>query len=348
MAVARQLTPFRQLRNDNLRAILAHATVLSVPTGRVLFNERDRDSMSFFLLEGSVSLHSDGRQTGLLRAGTEEAFDEIAPHKPRRVAAIARKSVKLLAMKSELLNTMLSWDSSGSYEVATVQGKNASFDEDEDWMTTLLQFTLLQHLPPDNIQGVFLRLERMVVRAGEVVAAQEEHGEFFYFLVKGQAVVRREARHRDGAGFLLARLQPGDTFGEQSLLSRSPRSASVVMESDGVVMRLSKQDFLQLLCAPTIEYLHAGEARHLVADGGAWLDVSSPEQGGRGPVDAVHIPLFMLRMKYRSLDRARPLVVLCPDGGQAAAAAFLLRARGYEAKVLRGGVATLAATRDAS
>ena len=65
-------------------------------------------------------------------------------------------------------------------------------------------------------------------------------------IVSGTAEVRRK-------GHRVARLGPGDYFGELSLLDRRPHAASVVCTSDMELLVVSRRDFDRvLLSVPTI------------------------------------------------------------------------------------------------
>jgi rhodanese-related sulfurtransferase len=111
------------------------------------------------------------------------------------------------------------------------------------------------------------------------------------------------------------------------------------MLSDGVVMRLHKNDFLELLGDPLIERIPHAEALRRVADGGTWLDVRLPAEYQNLAIDgAVNIPLYFLRLKLSVLDPRRQYVVYCGDGRRSAAAAFILAERGFDARVLDQGI----------
>jgi CRP-like cAMP-binding protein len=80
--------------------------------------------------------------------------------------------------------------------------------------------------------------------------------------VTGTAAVRRKGRK-------VATLGPGSYFGELALLDRQPRSASVVAETDMVLLVLEQRHFLGLLdTVPTLarKLLGAMAARLREAD----------------------------------------------------------------------------------
>ena len=82
---------------------------------------------------------------------------------------------------------------------------------------------------------------------------------------------------------------------------------------------------------------HAGQ---LVAAGGQWIDVRLPSEFEHyRPDGAVNIPLYSLRLKMAALDRNRPYVVCCDTGRRSSACAYILSERGFNARVLKGGLA---------
>ena len=85
------------------------------------------------------------------------------------------------------------------------------------------------------------RMERVPVRANQVIITQGEPGDYYYLIREGTASVAT----RDDGGKLriVNELAAGDQFGEEALLSDAPRNATIMMKTDGVLMRLAKQDF---------------------------------------------------------------------------------------------------------
>ena len=111
------------------------------------------------------------------------------------------------------------------------------------------------------------------------------------------------------------------------------------MDSDGTLMRLSKEDFNALLKEPMLSWLTLEEANELVAKGAKLLDVRlESEHSNNGLAGSLNIPLFMLRMKTDSLDPETQYIVYCDTGRRSSAAAFLLSERGFESYALQGGL----------
>ena len=69
------------------------------------------------------------------------------------------------------------------------------------------------------------------------------------------------------------------------------------------------------------------------------VDVRLPSEFERGHwPGALNIPLARLRALARTLDPAREYWVYCDTGRRSASAVFLLTERGFDAKLVRGGI----------
>ena len=140
-------------------------------------------------------------------------------------------------------------------------------------------------------------------------------------------------------GIRLAELGVGDTFGEEALIAEAKRNATVTMLTDGVLMRLKKEDFRELMTEPLLQWVNREQASAIVAKGGRWLDVRLPSEHQTLAVEgALNIPLYLIRLKLSTLDPAVPYVVYCDTGRRSSAAAYLLVERGFDAYVLTGGL----------
>lgn len=335
----RAFSPLDSLKRENLAALAKKVQVRRLESGRALFREGDTDKRTYYLVAGTLELLDNGNRSALLRAGTDEARHPLVPLLPRRCTARAVDDIAFISIDTELLDVMLTWDQTGTYEVGHLQNGAASgAGDDADWMTTLLQTKAFHRIPPANIQAIFMRMQQVQYSAGDVVIKQGDEGDYFYVITRGRCAVTRETP-LNREGIKLAELTVGDTFGEEALISEARRNATVTMLTDGALMRLRKDDFNTLLNEPMLEWVGYDEARQLVADGARWLDVRLPSEfeAWHEP-GAVNIPLYFIRLKISTLDPEIPYVVCCDTGRRSSAGAFILNERGYNARVLRGGL----------
>jgi CRP-like cAMP-binding protein len=332
----KNFSPLDGLKRDNLAALARKVQVRELSPQQLLFREGDTEKRTIYVVSGTLELVDQGEVQETIEGGTDSARNPVSPMFPRRVTARARNRVQYISIDSDLLDVMLTWDQTGSYEVSELQG-NSSVGSD-DWMTMLLQTKAFHKIPPANIQAIFMRMQQINYKSGDVVIKQGSEGDFFYVLTRGKALVTRETPlNKDG--IKLAELGVGDTFGEEALISDAKRNATVTMLSDGAVMRLGKEDFKRLLNEPMLDWVSQGEAEEIVRAGGQWLDVRLPSEFENHHLDgALNIPLYFIRLKINTLDRNKKYVVCCDTGRRSSAGAYILSERGYHAYVLRGGI----------
>jgi CRP-like cAMP-binding protein len=332
----KSFSPLNGLKRDNLAALLRKVQLRELSPGQVLFKEGDTEKRTFYVASGILELLDQGKVVDTVEGGTDAARNPVSPVFPRRLSARARDRVQFISIDSDLLDVMLTWDQTGTYEVSDLQSKSGGGGE--DWMTMLLQTKAFHKIPPANIQAIFMRMQQINYKTGDVILKQGAEGDYFYVLTGGQAVVTRETP-LSKEGIKLAELQVGDTFGEEALISNAKRNATVTMRSDGAVMRLGKDDFKKLLNEPMLDWLSLEEAEKVVADGGKWLDVRLPSEFDNKHMDgAINIPLYFIRLKINTLDDDMKYVVCCDTGRRSSAGAYILNERGYQAYVLRGGI----------
>ncbi len=334
----RKLSPINGLREENLLQLHKRVAPQRAKAGARLFEIGSSKSESFYVLRGDVALCDEsGNVIRAIHGGSADALHRLAHQVPRRVNAVCRSEVDYISIDSGLLDVMLTWDQTGSFEVDELQ-----HDDDEDtgdWMTRLLQMKAFQKVPPSNLQAMFMRMEQVQVKAGEVIIRQGDEGDYFYVLIAGRAMVTRETP-TSPKPIRLAELEANSCFGEEALISEDKRNATVTMLEKGSLMRLAKDHFRALLTAPLTGDISFAAASEKVAAGEAvWLDVRLPSEYKNHHLEgALNIPLFMLRPKLGSLDRSKTYIVYCDGGRRSAVGSFVLTHKGFEAKRLKGGL----------
>ncbi len=336
--VLRGFSPLDGLKRENLHALARKTRLQEMDSGRVLFKEGESDRRTIYLVGGEVELRVGDRTVSMLRAGTPEARIAIAPGQPRRFTARALTDVSFFAVDSDLLDVLITWDQTGSYAVNEISGGGGGGADADDWMTVLLQTKAFHRIPPANLQALFMRMQHVACRAGEVVIKQGGEGDYFYVITKGTVVVTRETpMSRDG--LKLAELGIGESFGEEALISDAKRNATITMLTDGALVRLGKGDFKELLNEPLLHWVDLEHARELVSRGARWLDVRLPSEFESYHLDgALNVPLYFIRLKVKTLDLKMPYIAVCDTGRRSSAAAFLLSERGFDTSCLQGGI----------
>lgn len=95
--------------------------------------------------------------------------------------------------------------------------------------------------------GLAAAMTEVVLAPGEAVMRRGEAGDSLYLLAEGVLEVR--IPDADGAEVPVDRLHPGAVFGEMSLLTGQPRSATILALTDAVAFRLTRADIDPVLRA---------------------------------------------------------------------------------------------------
>ncbi len=340
----RRLIPLAELTHENLIDVSKKAVVEELSKGRVLFKKGEAINKSFYLLSGEVALASGAGPEKVVAGNTPQARYPLDHHNPRQATATARTDIRFCRIDNDLLDILLTWDQNAGYMVNEIDaGKSsqqqvATEEDDSDWMTQMLRSSIFHRIPPTNIQAVFMHMEPMPVRAGEVVIKQGEEGDYYYHLTSGRAVVTHTSA-KSGKVIKLAELKAGQGFGEEALISNSKRNANVTMLTDGSLMRLAKEHFEKLLKSPVLQTVDYQQAQAMVMKGAVFLDVRlDSEHRNASLPGSLNIPLYMLRIKAKGLDASKSYIVYCDTGRRSSSAAYLLNERGFDAFVLDGGL----------
>ena len=340
--VLRQFVPLNELTSDNLQDLANKTRIETLPKGKALFKKGENDNFSFYLLSGELLLLGEGSDKKNIRGGTSPTRFPLEHHRPRRYTAIAESDCHFFRIDNDMLDILLTWDQNAGMMVADLDETDASDNDDEggDWMTMMLRSEIFHRIPPSNIQAVFMRMEEIQVRKGEVVITQGDEGDYYYFIQKGRCLVTHTVK--SGKVIKLAELAAGTGFGEEALISDNKRNANVTMLSDGVLMRMAKKDFVELLKAPVLQTVDYATARKMVSDGAIWLDVRlESEHNNLAIPESLNIPLYLLRIKTHELLRDVKYIVYCDTGRRSSSAAYLLSERGFDAYYLEGGLRSL-------
>lgn len=332
--ILRDLIPLNSLSEEHFREIAKNLAIEDIGPGRYLFGAGDVDNRSVYLLDGEVNfVDASGRVTGVVSAGTDPARYPLANQQPRLVSARVASRAVIASIDSTLLDVLLTFDQSAAPNTV-----NIGTQMDDDWLTRMFRSEAFVKIPPGDIQRMLRKMESVPVRSGDVIIRQGDEGDYFYILRDGTCAVTRSAS-TEGWDVPLAELGSGDCFGEEALVSDARRNATITMLTDGTLMRLSKQDFLELLKKPLVHYVDYALACEMVRDGDRWLDVRLPDEyANRSLPDSINIPLLSLRDKVELLQHGKKYIICCDTGRRSASAAFLLSQRGFEVHVLEGGL----------
>ena len=205
----------------------------------------------------------------------------------------------------------------------------------EDWhqldgLERAVSFGVLAHLPSANVQTVLSRMEELEVVQGDVIFEQGAIADYFYIVKSGTAEVCREGDNQTSVRLTVK--VSGDSFGDEGLVTKAPRSATLRMLTAGQLLRITGEDFAAYIHQPLRSPVTLQAAQDLVAQGACWLDLREPEVFARASLPgALNIPAILLRNKRNVLDAAQTYVIYSDDLNASELGCYLLAERGLKA-----------------
>jgi CRP/FNR family cyclic AMP-dependent transcriptional regulator len=99
---------------------------------------------------------------------------------------------------------------------------------------------LFSQIPGEDLAQVALISTEETRDAGDEIFAEGEAGDALYLVLDGKVRVHRQER-------VLAELGERECFGEMAILDAAPRSASVTALEDCVLLKISREDFQEIM-----------------------------------------------------------------------------------------------------
>ena len=228
---------FSDLTTDELAYVSEQVEVLQVKAGSTLFREGDPGDSLFIITHGEVNIlsrNAKGEEVEVARLKNGEFFGEFAffSNSKRQADAVTSSESELLELTRETLI-----DVTQKYprvkEVLISFYKNRVVDK---LMATSQLFRSLG--PKDRIQ-ILQKLSYQTFEPGALIIQEGCAGDYLYLIKSGGADI---TTWRDDQEMLLATIGEGEFFGEISLVTGTPRTASVKARTAMETMRLSKAD----------------------------------------------------------------------------------------------------------
>ena len=329
----RTLLPIQSMLPAHVEALMTNMKEHWLFAGDTLFTVGQHDQRHYYLISGSLELSfADGSSKRL------EAHNSLLPicdDQPRICHTVALEDCSLVSFDCKRFDELLTWSQVAEFLLIDI-AFDRDLDEDADWMSSVLKSNLFLKVPPTNMRMIYQHINPINVDKSDVIIRQGEYGDRCYFIKQGSAVVTRRLSEKDEP-IHVADIYEGRCFGEGALVHQTVRNASVTMTSDGVLMMLLKNNFLELLKEPmslSIEWLEWAAQ----SDQNIVIDVRTEIEYQQGHLPrAINIPLHLLRLKSRNLATTQHYSIYCNTGNRAKAAACLLQQQNLNCVSLKGG-----------
>ena len=186
----------------------------------------------------------------------DAARQSISIWAARNLATTTKSVVQQLEVTPQWLLTMLPWIAveAGTYRVNRRRivlpspGKlNVTASDGQAGIEArdLRAVPVLAGMDDATLSAMAGRLGLEACEAGHTVLREGDPGNAFYILARGQVEVHTQGEH--GEKLRMAVLGPGDFFGEEALITGSPRTATVDALTPCLFLTLARSDFDKLL-----------------------------------------------------------------------------------------------------
>ncbi len=221
--------------------LLDRGVVRSVLPGVKLCRQAQRDDNLFILVVGEVEASSgeDVSKTHIASLKQGEIFGEIAAlfGMPRVCDITVTRPSVVLEIPSEVLRSIIE---------ARVELRDAVLNRFRDRITetALRTVPMFRFLTEESMQSLVEHSTVYGAPPGSILIEEGESGESLFVVIYGNLRVSHDV---GGKHLNLALLQPGDYFGEWSLLTGSPRTATVSALSQVELVCVERSAFLEVV-----------------------------------------------------------------------------------------------------
>jgi CRP-like cAMP-binding protein len=221
--------------------LLDRGVVRSVLPGAKLCHQSQRDDKVFILVVGEVEASSgeDAAKTHIASLKQGEIFGEIAAlfGMPRVCDITVTRPSVVLEIPSEVLRSIIE---------ARVELRDAVVERFRERITetALRTVPMFRYIDDDSIKDLVEHSTLLGAPPGSIIIEEGEVGESLYVVIYGNLRVSHDVQNRH---LNLALLNPGDYFGEWSLLTGAPRTATVSALSQVELVAIDRNSFLEFV-----------------------------------------------------------------------------------------------------
>ena len=239
-----------------LKYFKAAGSMMNVNAGQTIFVENEKSSLlllqrdkMYFLVEGEVDLTVKEAHVCVMHSG--ELFGEMGliTGMPRTATATARTDCRLYTLTGGQLRTALSTAPEFGLLLMSIMitrlrdtiaflkssGGLASHDELKD--AEIFDKKMLDRLVGELDDSAHIRYP-----AGKVIIQEDQPGVFMYVVLEGAVQIAVQNN-------VVGTITRGGLFGEMALITREERVASAIAVTDCELLAISRNVFLDLVCA---------------------------------------------------------------------------------------------------
>lgn len=227
---------FSSLPPDRLQDLIEQVTLREVAPGTVLVQEGEAGVSLFVIVTGTARVELAAAHGPLAELGEGSFFGELGllTDFPRSASVVAATELTVLEISRELVARLIA-DEPEILRVLLRFFRERMVDR---WLKTSPLFATLS---PDDARTLSQRWKLIEVGPGVQVITPGRRAEGMFLLLCGHARVLA------GPNQVVARLDPGQVFGEMSLLSAQPATSAVETETKCWALCLERQNFQEIM-----------------------------------------------------------------------------------------------------
>jgi len=232
---------FSDLTADELAYLSQKVNVLQPPAGSVIFSEGDSGESIFIITHGEVKIlskDSKGEEVEVARLKEGDFFGEFAyfSHSKRQASAVAAVDTEILELTRGILSDV-------AEKHPRINEVLLRFYKDRVADKLMATSQLFRDFSAKDRSEILHKFSFQTFEPGTLIIQEECPGDYLYLIKSGKADVMT---WRGDQEMLLATIGEGEFFGEISLVTGAPRTASVRARSAVEAMRLSKADLEEI------------------------------------------------------------------------------------------------------
>jgi CRP-like cAMP-binding protein len=206
--------------------------------GQVIIREGDPGHSFFIIVEGRVRVYKtgpDGKEITLAHLGEGAFFGEMAllSGAPRTANVVAEEETEILEVTDIVLR-----DLTKKHPQVVTSLKN--FYRQRLLNNVMAISPLFRDFDPSQRRGIVEKFRMRQAAPGEMIIAEGKSVDGLYIVLHG--IVQVSVKNTE-----VAKLKEGDIFGEMSLLTREPASATVTAQGNAILLRMPRESFQELV-----------------------------------------------------------------------------------------------------
>jgi CRP-like cAMP-binding protein/cytochrome P450 len=214
--------------NPSVAELLETAQSRTFRQGEIIIRQGDTATAFYIVERGMVSVSKDDKVVAQLAPGSYFGEIGLLQGVPRTATVTAQSpSVEVLELSREQFLDLVENSDLISGEIAAIARKRTAHNILRD---------ALPGISADALGRLFPEFSTERVEAGAIVILEGDTADRFYVIAEGCAVVTRRAADVSEE---LARLGPGEYFGEMGIITGQPRNATVRISDEGPAVLLS-------------------------------------------------------------------------------------------------------------